>query len=91
MTEVKKIYVIRRSLFGNYNPKIGPWSHSALLLETNNGNFKILEYGVGGNPNSVTLRDVTFKNSKYNDEVSDNTCSTLLNISNFLVSIYRVK
>ena len=68
MTEVKKIYVIRRSLFGNYNPKIGPWSHSALLLETNNGNFKILEYGVGGNPNSVTLRDVTFKNSKFNDE-----------------------
>ena len=45
MTEVKKIYVIRRSLFGNYNPKFGPWSHSALLLETNNGNFKILEYG----------------------------------------------
>ena len=53
MTEIKKIYVIRRNLYFHDTklPKIGPLAHSALLLEDIYGKYSILEYGVESNPN----------------------------------------
>lgn len=45
INQVKRLYVIRTKL--SYIPKIGKLCHSALLLETEKGDFYILEFGVG--------------------------------------------
>ena len=45
INQVEKLYVIETKL--SYIPKIGKLCHSALLLETKEGDFYILEFGIG--------------------------------------------
>ena len=65
-SKVSNIYVIRRKLNAHVIPRMGSLAHSGLLLETNNKNYYILEYGTTHRDNDVLLRKVEF--SKYSSD-----------------------
>jgi len=58
--EVTTIYVIRRKL-DNVPFYFGWLAHSGLLVETNNKDYYICEYGVEKNPNNVSLTKIDDK------------------------------
>ncbi len=64
--EIDYIYEIKRKLY-NMNFKVGIFSHSALLLETKNNNYFILEYGSGSdiNRNSIFMYKIDIDNDEY--------------------------
>lgn len=64
--EIDYIYEIKRKLY-NMKFKVGIFSHSALLLQTKNNNYFILEYGSGNdiNRNSIFMYKVNIDKDEY--------------------------
>ena len=59
--EVSRVYVVNRSLEGAHGAQKGRFTHSGLLVQTKDGKFYNIEYGVKdakGNPNNVAVRAV---------------------------------